>query len=180
MENLIGPPRLTNPLPSAPEGWGVGLSVPKEGEKVMSEEEYDGPDGPQWEGTEETQLLLLLERVARLCAEDVNDINANRGHVLKTATSWDHVMPTDEMTQVIASHMEARLGPLLRAGCAMRTNIGRWGVAVESVVKSAELFTLSERMEIVQPAVDRCDAALSAWNVARMDAIRALGDGDKK
>jgi hypothetical protein len=132
----------------------------------MSEKEYDGPDGPQWEGVEEAELLLLLGRVAQEAERMANE--QLDGVKLHFAAKFQ------------AEVLERRLGPLLRAGCAMRTNIGRWGVAVESMVKSAELFPLSQRMEIVQPAVDRCNAALSAWNVARMDAMRALGEGDKK
>lgn len=62
-----------------------------------------------------------LEEVARWCAEDVNAILFNRGHVLKAANGdIDHIMPTDEMTEVIAW----RLKNALAAASAMPTARG--------------------------------------------------------
>jgi hypothetical protein len=123
----------------------------------MSEKEYDGPDGPQWEGVEEAELLLLLERVAQEAERIANEHLDGTGVKLHFAAKFQ------------AEVLEERLGPLLRAGCAMRTNIGRCAVALTS-----------KQDQIIQPAMDRCEAALSDWNVARMDAIRALGDGEGK
>jgi hypothetical protein len=106
------------------------------------------PDGPQWEGVEAAELLLLLERVAQECVGKVLD-----AYGLGNSTN-----------DACARVLEERLGPLLRAGLAARTSIGRCALAITS-----------KELEIIEPAMDRCVLALSAWNTAWRDAKREKG-----
>ena len=59
----------------------------------------------------------------------------------------------------IQQMLERRLGSLLRTGQEMRNSIGSCAIAVTS-----------KQDEIIQPAIDRCLVALSAWNVAWREA----------
>jgi hypothetical protein len=104
---------------------------------------------------EAAELSLLLESLA----QEATDI-ANKAE-------------TREM-------LERRLGPLLKAGREMRDSIGGCAVRLDSFLDPSNPLPLDQQKEIIQPATDRCVAALSAWNVARRDALeRRAGQEDK-